>query len=71
MCSSLWMHKEHWLLSISTELARYLKRTIFKIGKPNYRFLKTVLYCHSKRSSFGEQALAYPPFYVTPKYMRR
>ena len=46
------MHKEHWLLSFSPELARNLKTTIFKIGKPNYRFSKTALGCHFSRSSW-------------------
>ena len=32
------------------------KTTILKIGKPNYRFLKTASGCHSKRSSWTSQA---------------
>ena len=34
------MHKEHWLFSFSTSLLDATKTTIFKIGKPNYRFFE-------------------------------
>lgn len=41
--------------SFPTKLAQCLKTTIFKIGKPNYRFLKTILYYHYKRSFSGSK----------------
>lgn len=66
------MHKEHWLFSFSTSLLDATKTTIFKIGKPNYRFFenrirqplqKEFLYKSSilgvpRLIALGEQALA-------------
>lgn len=49
-------HKEHWLFTFPTRYLDAAKTTILKIGKPNYRFLKTALGCLSKRSSCKSQA---------------
>lgn len=43
MRSSHRMHKEHWLFSFSTSLLDATKTTIFKIGKPNYRFSENLI----------------------------
>gem|GEM_PF-2887912 len=32
------MHKEHWFFTFPTSYLDATKTTIFKIGKPNYRF---------------------------------
>ena len=52
------MHKEHWLLLFQRAISMPLKQRFKKSVSLITGFEKTVLGCHSKGSSFGEQALA-------------